>query len=95
MSVHGFSILSMLLSIISPQKYREELLNEHNQGIFSECLTRGIPHDDVRTYSQLQQNGWRVFSLHTTINIIQWTCALGALLVVHHKNILPHQGYSR
>ena len=85
MSVHGFSILSMqVLSIISPQKYREDLLNEHNQGIFSVYLSKGIPHTDRRSQSHAYQITHPVFSLHTAVNILQWMCALGALLVVHH-----------
>ena len=80
-----FSILSMqLLSITSPQKYREDLLNVHNQGIFSVYLTRGIPHDDLLSRLRTQQFAKPGFSLHLAVNILQWTCVLGALLVVHH-----------
>ena len=73
-----------LLSIISPQKYTENLMNKCNQGIFSVHLTGGIPHTDLRSQSHAYQIAKPVLSLHTAVNILQWMCALGALLVVHH-----------
>ena len=72
------------LSIISPQKYREDLLNEQNQGIFSARITIGIPHDDLRSHSHIRQFAVPVFSLLHAVNILQWTCVLGALFVVHY-----------
>ena len=72
-----------LLGIISPERYREQLLDEYNQGIFSTNMVKGIPEHDVRLYSHLIQLGTPQLTLPLTFYALQWTCGLGAVLVVY------------
>ena len=82
--VNYFSIpFIQLLRIISPQRYREELLNEHSQGIFSINITRGIPNADVRSVSHLHQMAKPVVGQQSAFNWLQWISAFGALFVVY------------
>ena len=46
-----------VLSIISPERYIEQLLEEQNQGTFSVCMANGIPENDVRLYFHINQLG--------------------------------------
>ena len=71
-----------LLSIISPERYTEQLLDEHNQGIFASHMGTGIPKYDIRINSLLRQLDFSVLKLHTAFYVIQWACGFGVLLLV-------------
>ena len=74
-----------LLSIISPERYTEQLLDERNQGTFSVDMIKGIPEHDVRLYSRINQLGNTHFLKPSqAVNSLQWVCSLGAVLVVYH-----------
>ena len=74
-----------LLSIISPERYIEQLLDEQNQGTFSVDMANGIPENDVRLYSHINQLGkTQLLKPHHVFITVQWLCSFGAVLVVHH-----------
>ena len=74
-----------LLSIISPEKYIEQLLDEQNQGTFSVDMANGKPENDVRLYSRINQLGKpQLLKPHQVFNTVQWLCLFGAVLVVNH-----------
>ena len=74
-----------VLSIISPERYIEQLLEEQNQGTFSVCMANGIPENDVRLYFHINQLGKpELLKLHRVFNTVQWLCSFGAVLVANH-----------
>ena len=74
-----------LLSIISPERYTEQLLDERNQGTFSVDMSKGIPEHDVRLHSRINQlDNTHSLKPSQAVNSLQWVCSFGAVLVVYH-----------